>query len=323
MLATALATGERPSSLKSSHSHPRGATPELEKHLAGLFSLERQIFEAMREGWIEGISLRYGALYGPGASDGQVEALRKRSLPLVAGGRIVMTWIYNEDAASAIVAALERGKGGEAYNIVDDEPVSWHDFLTTLAQAVGAPKPFSVPRWLLRPFAPFAEVILAETSIRASNAKAKRELGWTPSNAPTYREGVQKVAQALNPAAPRSESPAALSDRLRMRMYEGCKQERRIANVVSPGPVSTMATDAPMPEHTSLHPIRLRLSTPTALLTRGQFTRRRWKNLPRERPWGWLSARLIVSAGKNDDYRLTAGYLSHLEKACFLWYTSF
>lgn len=186
---------------------PRGHTPELEKHLAGIRSLERQIFEATREGWIEGISLRYGSFYGPGASDGLVEALRKRSLPLVAGGRAIMTWIYIEDAASAIVAALERGKGGEAYNIVDDEPVSWHDFLTTLAQAVGAPKPFSVPRWLLRPFAPFGEVILAETSIRASNAKAKRELGWTPSHAPTYREGVQKVAQALNHAAPRSESP--------------------------------------------------------------------------------------------------------------------
>ena len=181
---------------------PPGRTPELEKHLAGFRSLEQQTFQATREGWIEGISLRFGAFYGPGAGDAQVEALRKRSLPLVAGGRTFMTWIYNEDAASAIVAALERGKGGEAYNIVDDEPVSWHDFLIALAQAVGAPRPFSVPRWLLKPLAPYGEVFIAETSIRASNAKAKRELGWTPTNAPTYREGVQKVAQALKPASP-------------------------------------------------------------------------------------------------------------------------
>jgi nucleoside-diphosphate-sugar epimerase len=95
-----------------------------------------------------------------------------------------------------MVAALERGRAGQAYNIVDDEPVRWHDFMSELARVVGAPAPWSIPRWVLRLAAPYAEIFLGETSLRVSNAKAKAELGWVPS-VPTYREGVQRIAQAL------------------------------------------------------------------------------------------------------------------------------
>ncbi len=112
-----------------------------------------------------------------------------------------MSWIYIEDAAAAMIAALERGRAGQAYNIVDNEPVRWHDFMTELARAGGAPAPWSIPRWVLRPVAPFAEVIMAETSIRVSNARARSELDWAPS-VPTYREGIQRIVQALDGVAP-------------------------------------------------------------------------------------------------------------------------
>jgi nucleoside-diphosphate-sugar epimerase len=92
-----------------------------------------------------------------------------------------------EDAAAATVAALERGRGGEAYNIADDEPVSWRDYFTAMAAHLGAPRPKSVPAWVLRPM-PLMHGILTGT-YRVSNAKAKAELGWAPAY-PTYREGI-------------------------------------------------------------------------------------------------------------------------------------
>ena len=112
-----------------------------------------------------------------------------------------MSWIYLEDAAAAMVAALERGRAGQAYNIVDTEPVRWHDFMTELARAVGAPTPWSLPRWALRLVAPFVEIIMAETSLRVSNARARSELDWAPS-VPTYREGIQRIVQALDVVTP-------------------------------------------------------------------------------------------------------------------------
>ena len=180
---------------------PPGRSRELERHLAGLRSMEQQIFEATRAGWIEGVSLRYGSFYGPESTAPLIDLLRRRSLPLPAGGQTFMSWIYIEDAAAALVAALERGRAGQAYNIVDNEPVRWHDFMTELARVAGAPAPWSIPRWVLRLFAPFAEIVMAETSLRVSNARARSELDWVPS-VPTYREGIQRIAQVSGIVAP-------------------------------------------------------------------------------------------------------------------------
>jgi nucleoside-diphosphate-sugar epimerase len=86
-------------------------------------STERQSFNA--DG-IEGIALRYGSLYGPGgATEPMIEMLRRRRLPVPRGGGGITSLIYVEDAATATLAALERGRSGEAYNVVDDEPVAW------------------------------------------------------------------------------------------------------------------------------------------------------------------------------------------------------
>jgi nucleoside-diphosphate-sugar epimerase len=164
-------------------------------HLAAMRSAEHQTFSAAG---IEGIALRYGLFYGPGAGIEQmVDRLRRRRLPVPRDGGGVVSWIYIADAAAATVAALERGRPGQAYNIVDDEPVNWRQFIEALAAAFGAPRPLTVPRWIFRP-APYAYAMLTST-LRVSNAKAKRELGWAPS-VPTYREGIRRTVQALQAA---------------------------------------------------------------------------------------------------------------------------
>jgi len=176
---------------------PTGSSSQLERHEAAFRSLERQLWEATEAGWIEGIALRYGYFYGPASLVPILELLRRRSLPLPDGGRALTSWIYLEDAAAATVAALERGQAGEAYNIVDDEPVRNQDFFTFLCQQAHLPRPFSLPGWLMRPLAPLATDFFA-TSMRVSNAKAARELGWKPVVAPTYQQGIQQVLLALD-----------------------------------------------------------------------------------------------------------------------------
>jgi len=147
---------------------------------------ERQVFEA--DG-IAGVALRYGLFYGPGTTD-LAGMLRRRMFPVPVGGGGAMSWIYIEDAASAAVAALHRGRPGAAYNIVDDEPVRWGEFLDAAAAAFGVPRPSRVPAWLLRPMSYGHSTMTA--SIRASNARARDELGWAPA-VPTYRDGLRRM----------------------------------------------------------------------------------------------------------------------------------
>ena len=119
--------------------------------------------------------------------------------PPPSGGGGLLSWVYIEDAAAATAAALEKGEPGQAYNVVDDEPVSWRDFMKAMAKAVGAPSPLAVPRLALR-LTPYFHTMMTST-LRVSNAKAKRELDWTPS-VPTYRQGIERVAASLSGDAP-------------------------------------------------------------------------------------------------------------------------
>jgi 2-alkyl-3-oxoalkanoate reductase len=139
----------------------------------------------------EGVALRYGNLYGPGtgfALDGSIAALiRKRRLPIIGAGDGVWSFVHIDDAATAVVAAIDGGAAG-IYNIVDDEPAAVADWLPELARVLHAKPPRRIPVWLGR--IPSGEVgVSMMTRIRgASNDKAKRELGWTPAFR-SYREG--------------------------------------------------------------------------------------------------------------------------------------
>lgn len=134
-----------------------------------------------------GAVLRYGWLYGPGASAGLVGPIRKRQFPLVGGGAAHTSWVHVDDAASATVLAVEQRAGG-VFNIVDDDPAAVSEWLPYLASRLGAKPPLRVPAWVLR-VAGGGFVVWMMTEGRAfSNAKAKRQLGWQPAFA-SWRDG--------------------------------------------------------------------------------------------------------------------------------------
>jgi nucleoside-diphosphate-sugar epimerase len=157
-------------------------------------STEEQAFSAP-----EGIALRYGLLYG-GDGGRMRDLLARRGVPVASGG--VLGWVHHTDAAAATVAALERGRPGQAYNVVDDLPASWQEVLTIMARALGAPRPRHLPGWLLRLVAPYVASLVVGASMRVANAKARTELGWRPTY-PNYRAGVH----AMVAAAARKEEP--------------------------------------------------------------------------------------------------------------------
>jgi nucleoside-diphosphate-sugar epimerase len=136
---------------------------------------------------LEGVVLRYGNLYGPGASESMVDLLKRRQMPIIGDGSGSWSWIHAEDAAVATAIAIERGEPG-VYNIVDDEPAPVAEFLPYLASVVGAPAPLRVPAWLARLLAGDVVVQWMTESRGASNARAKRVLGWQPSWS-TWRDG--------------------------------------------------------------------------------------------------------------------------------------
>jgi nucleoside-diphosphate-sugar epimerase len=154
-----------------------------------------------------GIALRYGGFYGD-AGDGLIEPVRKRMFPIVGDGGGVMSFIHFDDAAAATVLALEH-EGPALYNIVDDEPAPVRDWLPVLAAALGAKPPRRFPRRLARIVAGEAAVVMGTEARGASNAKAKRELGWTLRH-PTWREGFAAAygpsRRRPAPVAPRAES---------------------------------------------------------------------------------------------------------------------
>jgi nucleoside-diphosphate-sugar epimerase len=136
---------------------------------------------------LQGIALRYGSFYGPGASDVMIEVLRKRQFPVVGTGTGIWSWLHIDDAASATVAAVEHGARG-VYNVVDDDPAPVSEWLPYLAEQVGAKPPRHVPLWLGRLVAGDVGVSMMTEIRGSSNAKAKRELGWEPAW-PSWREG--------------------------------------------------------------------------------------------------------------------------------------
>ncbi|HEY4724779.1 MAG TPA: NAD(P)-dependent oxidoreductase [Actinomycetota bacterium] len=135
----------------------------------------------------EGIVLRYGAFYGPGASELLLDAVRKRQVPVIGGGTGISSFIEITDAAAATLAAVEGGAPG-AYNVVDSDPAPVAEWLPYLAEVAGAKPPLRVPAWLVRLLAGEFVVALMTSARGSSNEKARKELGWEPRY-PSWREG--------------------------------------------------------------------------------------------------------------------------------------
>jgi nucleoside-diphosphate-sugar epimerase len=165
----------------------------MRRTLAAIRHLEDAVIGAE---WTEGIVLRYGGFYGPGTSmtpgGEHLEAIRKRRFPVVGDGAGVWSFVHIEDAAAATAAALSRGRRG-IYNVADDEPAPVADWLPAVASELGAKPPRRVPRWLGRLLAGEAAAVMMTEVRGASNAKAKRELGWQPAH-PSWRRGLAGAA---------------------------------------------------------------------------------------------------------------------------------
>jgi nucleoside-diphosphate-sugar epimerase len=143
---------------------------------------------------IEGLVLRYGFFYGPStgiAADGElVELIRKRRRPLIGNGAGVWSFVHIDDAATATLAAIERGAPG-VHNVVDDEPAPLRVWLPELAEALQGKPPRHVSEWIGRLAAGEAVVYLATRIQGLSNAETKRELGWR-LHYPSWREGFRR-----------------------------------------------------------------------------------------------------------------------------------
>ncbi len=158
--------------------------------LVGILHVERAVTTIE---WGEGLVLRYGGFYGPGTAISRLRmrrwrrAVRKRRFPIVGDGGGVWSHVHIDDAAAATVAAVDHGQPG-IYNIVDDEPAPVREWLPVLASALDAKPPRRIPRWLGRLAAGEMATLMMTDARGASNAKAKRELGWQPRYA-SWRQG--------------------------------------------------------------------------------------------------------------------------------------
>jgi 2-alkyl-3-oxoalkanoate reductase len=166
------------------------APPPFSEGMRVIAEMERAVLHAD----LDGLVLRYGWFYGPGTyyceGGSMASDVRKRRFPVVGSGSGLFSFIHTDDAADATVAAVERGAPG-IYNVVDDEPAALRDWVPAYAEALGAPPPRRVPVWLARLV---AGKMASSMNLQpgASNAKAKRELGWAPRWS-SWREGFREA----------------------------------------------------------------------------------------------------------------------------------
>jgi 2-alkyl-3-oxoalkanoate reductase len=161
----------------------RPPSPSSARTLAAIRHVDRTVpLEAP-----EGIVLRYGGFYGPGASEILVDAVRKRLVPVIGSGTGIWSFIEINDAAAATLAAVDRGAPG-VYNVVDSDPAPVAEWLPYLAKVAGAKPPLRLPAWLGRLLAGEFVVVQMTSWRGSSNEKARKELGWEPRYA-SWREG--------------------------------------------------------------------------------------------------------------------------------------
>lgn len=152
--------------------------------MAAIQYLEKAVLD------VNGTVLRYGSLYGPGATDAQVDLVRKRQYPIIGNGAGYNSWVHVDDAAMATALAVDQKARG-VFNIVDDEPAPANEWLPCLAASVGAKRPMRVPKWLAKMAAGDVPVTMMTEGRGFSNAKAKAELNWT-LQFPTWRQGFKE-----------------------------------------------------------------------------------------------------------------------------------
>lgn len=156
---------------------PRGG----DEMLAALRGMERNVVTSGEHRTTEGIVLRYGVFYGPGVThDDLFRRLAKWWAMPALTGTGVLSWVHIDDVARATADALDNGRGGQIYNIVDDRPQSFGDYVRELNAKLNRPRPWPISHRLVGMVAPYPATAFGTAWLPLSNAKAKAELGWTP-----------------------------------------------------------------------------------------------------------------------------------------------
>ena len=154
------------------------ASPLIASYAQMYAQVERRVIESS----IEGIVMRYGFFYGPNTwyhpDGGAADEIRNQQFPVIEGGEAKWSFVHIEDAARATVAALTAAPG--KYVVVDDDPSPVGVWLPSFARFVGAPPPPVISAEQARQAAGEDAVYYQTRLSAASNAKAKRDLGFAP-----------------------------------------------------------------------------------------------------------------------------------------------
>ncbi|HWP83052.1 MAG TPA: NAD(P)-dependent oxidoreductase [Bacteroidota bacterium] len=168
--------------------------------LRSALAMEHVIEQEIARHRLPAIILRFGGFYGHDAANTQslLNGVRRGAVPVISRGEYFWNLIHLDDAARAVVAAVQTQNGNlrRAYNIVDSNPVTMKELVHGLAEILNAPSPRSIPTALARLVVGGDALKFMQISLRASNAAARRALGWTPSY-PSYREGIKQVLSAV------------------------------------------------------------------------------------------------------------------------------
>jgi nucleoside-diphosphate-sugar epimerase len=149
--------------------------------LAALRGMERNVLASGQHSDTEGIVLRYGVFYGPGVPHTQLFTRMAKwwVMPAMTGSG-VLSWVHIDDVAKATADALDKGHGGQMYNIVDDRPQSFGDYTRELSATLHRPRPLPISHRVVGLVASYPATAFGTTWLPLSNAKAKSDLGWTP-----------------------------------------------------------------------------------------------------------------------------------------------
>jgi nucleoside-diphosphate-sugar epimerase len=163
--------------------YPGPPPPGGDAMLAALRGMEQTVLSSGVHSNTEGIVLRYGCFYGPAVPHDELfVALAKWwALPAMTGNGIV-SWIHIDDVVTATADAIDGGRGGEIYNIVDDRPRSFGDYARELSAKLHRPRPIPISHRLVGLVASYPATAFGTTWLPLSNAKAKAELGWAPAH---------------------------------------------------------------------------------------------------------------------------------------------
>jgi len=170
-----------PAVMDETEPYPGPPPPGGEAMLAALRGMEQTVLSSGEHSGTEGIVLRYGCFYGPGVPHDEllVRLAKWWALPALTGTGIV-SWVHIDDVATATADALDHGRGGQIYNIVDDRPQSFGDYVRELSAKLHRPQPIPMSHRLVRRVASYPATAFGTAWLPLSNAKAKAELGWTP-----------------------------------------------------------------------------------------------------------------------------------------------